>query len=341
MSAIGIIANPASGKDIRRLVAYGSVFDNEEKINIVRRVLVGLATCGVDQVIYMPDYYGIVARAVEGLHHTCSNVEFTMADIKLTGTQIDSYHAALAMKDYGVGCIITLGGDGTNRMVAKACGEVPLLPISTGTNNVFPFMLEGTIAGLAAGLVASGALKENQGVYRTKKLEIYKKNRLVDIALIDAVVFDERFVASRAIWNMDCVKQVVVTRGEAHNIGIAAIAGNLIPIKSTEKKGLTFELQNDKINMVASIAPGRIVPFGIKNYKTVELYEKVKIFAKRGVIALDGEREIEILDNDAISIRLTFDGPNVVDAMTVLREAAYIGYFSNEKILANVVNCLR
>ncbi len=36
---IGIIANPASGKDIRRLVAQGSVFDTSEKINILRRVL--------------------------------------------------------------------------------------------------------------------------------------------------------------------------------------------------------------------------------------------------------------------------------------------------------------
>jgi hypothetical protein len=30
-ASVGIIANPASGKDIRRLVAYGTVFDNQEK----------------------------------------------------------------------------------------------------------------------------------------------------------------------------------------------------------------------------------------------------------------------------------------------------------------------
>jgi len=32
LKPIGIIPNPASGKDIRRLVAYGSVFDNNEKV---------------------------------------------------------------------------------------------------------------------------------------------------------------------------------------------------------------------------------------------------------------------------------------------------------------------
>jgi len=35
--AIGIAANPASGKDIRRLVARASVFDNQEKCSIVAR----------------------------------------------------------------------------------------------------------------------------------------------------------------------------------------------------------------------------------------------------------------------------------------------------------------
>ena len=60
---VGIIANPASGKDIRRLVAHGSTFDNNEKINIVRRVLLGLAAAGVGEVVYLPDTYGIVERA--------------------------------------------------------------------------------------------------------------------------------------------------------------------------------------------------------------------------------------------------------------------------------------
>ena len=49
MKSIGIIANPASGKDIRRLVAYGSVFDNFEKTNIVKRILKALDALQVDE----------------------------------------------------------------------------------------------------------------------------------------------------------------------------------------------------------------------------------------------------------------------------------------------------
>lgn len=33
MKAVGIIANPASGKDIRRLVANGTLVTNQEKID--------------------------------------------------------------------------------------------------------------------------------------------------------------------------------------------------------------------------------------------------------------------------------------------------------------------
>lgn len=46
-SLVGIIANPASGRDIRRLVAHGTVIDNNEKTAIVRRILIGLEAVGI------------------------------------------------------------------------------------------------------------------------------------------------------------------------------------------------------------------------------------------------------------------------------------------------------
>ena len=66
-SLVGIVANPASGKDIRRLVAHGSSFDNNEKINIVRRVLLGMDAVGTERVAYMPDTYAIVERAASSI----------------------------------------------------------------------------------------------------------------------------------------------------------------------------------------------------------------------------------------------------------------------------------
>ena len=46
MRAVGLVANPASGKDIRRLTGKASVFDNREKLAIVRRAVVGAIAAG-------------------------------------------------------------------------------------------------------------------------------------------------------------------------------------------------------------------------------------------------------------------------------------------------------
>src|SRR4029079_4236241 len=127
--AIGIIANPASGKDIRRLVAHASTFDNNEKINIVRRALLGMDAVGVEEVWHLPDSYFIVHRAADGLNLALSLRPLPM---EILGNSSDSYEAARRMADLGVGAIMTLGGDGTNRVVAKGCGEVPLVAVSTG-----------------------------------------------------------------------------------------------------------------------------------------------------------------------------------------------------------------
>ena len=66
-NSVGIIANPASGRDIRRLVAHGAVFNNDEKVNIVRRVLLGLEAVGVERVFFMPDSFSIGPKALDGL----------------------------------------------------------------------------------------------------------------------------------------------------------------------------------------------------------------------------------------------------------------------------------
>ena len=54
---------------------------------------------------------------------------------------------------------------------------MPLLPVSTGTNDVFPVVREATIAGLAAGLVATGAVPRAEALARAKVLEFRAGDR--------------------------------------------------------------------------------------------------------------------------------------------------------------------
>ncbi|MDT8901632.1 ATP-NAD kinase family protein [Anaeroselena agilis] len=329
MTTVGIIANPASGKDIRRLVAYGTVFDNQEKVNIVRRILLGLAAAGVRRVIYMPDYYGIVPRAVEGLSSKDRPpLDIVPADVPLTCTQQDSAAAAAAMRENGAACIVTLGGDGTNRLVAKGCGDVPLLPVSTGTNNVFPAMMEGTIAGLAAGAVACGLAGGEAALRRAKKLLISKDGAPADIALVDAVVLDGSFIGSRAIWEVEPIRQIVLTQCAPHAIGISAIGGQLVPVGPHEERGLTVEIGGGgDAGVLAPIAPGVVVPVRVKTFRAIALGEQVPVAHTPCVIALDGEREVEIRADETAAIQLTAAGPLVVDAKAALAAAAANGAF--------------
>src|SRR6266568_4269611 len=207
---VGIIANPASGRDIRRLVAHGTVFDNNEKTAIVRRVLLGMEAIGMMRVAYMPEHdFGIVPRALSVQHGQTPafSLEAFPLAMPVTGTSSDSTCAARLLAELGAGCIITLGGDGTNRAVAKGCGTVPLIPISTGTNNVFPTFLEGTLAGMAAGLIANG-MGDKRVVQRAPRLEVRIDDVAIESALVDVVASSLPFLGTRAIWDMSVVREV-------------------------------------------------------------------------------------------------------------------------------------
>lgn len=328
MSLVGIIANPASGKDIRRLVAYGSVFDNQEKVRIVRRVLLGLVAVGVEHVCYMQDYFGIVERALNRIE---TPVTVFPARFPLQGNQEDSMHAARIMGEQGATCIVTVGGDGTNRAVAKGCTSVPILPISTGTNNVFPSMVEGTIAGLAAGLVALKRVPLEECTFLSTKLEVVLNGKAVDLALVDAAVYDDLFVASRAIWDMDKIRQIFLNRAEPDSIGLSSIGGFLHPVTAEEPQCLYLELGCNGRSVTAAVAPGMIKQVLIKNQRILGLGEEVEVDFVPSILALDGEREVEVKRGERAAIRLSRDGPIVVDVKRTMTAAMKRGILFPEE----------
>ena len=327
MSLVGIIANPASGKDIRRLVAYGSVFDNQEKVRILRRVLIGLAAVGVERICYMQDYFGIVDRALSRID---IKIPISALNFKLTGTQEDSIQAAQTMAGEGVACIVTLGGDGTNRAVVKGNASVPLLPISTGTNNVFPDMVEGTIAGLAAGLVAKRLVPLSEVASTHTRLEVILDGKMVDLALVDALVYDSVFVGSRAVWDMDKVRTVFLNRAEPENIGISSIGGQIHPVGPADPMGLCLELGGNGRAVIAPVAPGMIREVLVSAQSVMQIGEEFKIRLTPSVLALDGEREVEIRQGQQAAIRLGEAGPTVVDVTRTMKAAMQRNIFTSD-----------
>jgi predicted polyphosphate/ATP-dependent NAD kinase len=323
MTAVGIIANPASGKDIRRLTAHGSVFDNYEKVSIVRRVLLGLQAMRVEQVWIMPDAFGIGHKALDGLG---LGLDVSILKMPVTFTQDDSTRAAALMAEAGAGCIVTLGGDGTNRATAKASGTVPLMPISTGTNNVFPTLIEGTIAGLAAGLAARGLVDE--AVQTVPRLDVIRSGATVDVALVDVAVYDERFVAARAIWDASKIKEVVLIRAEPGTIGLSSIGAHLPDVTSKGGEAVYLRMGPGGQRVLAPIAPGLIQPVSVAECRRLDPGDEVTICHPGPcVLALDGEREIELRAEATVCVRLNVHGPRVVDARRAVEIAAAAGVF--------------
>ncbi|MBI4306503.1 MAG: NAD(+)/NADH kinase [Chloroflexi bacterium] len=310
-SIVGIIANPAAGRDIRRLVAQGRVVSDQEKANTLRRVFAGLAAVGVDGVLVMPERVGLARLAREDV---AGRLDVDFVEMVPGWQGDDSTVAAQLMVKAGVRCIVTLGGDGTNRVVAKACRDVPVVPISTGTNNVFPQMVEGTLGGLAAGAVAKGIAPVSEVCRTSKRLDVYVDGEAIDIALVDAAVSREMFTGARAIWDLSTVQEVFLTRAEPASIGISSIGAQLRPTAMDDPAGLYFRLGDDKggRSVVAPIAPGVVRAVPVAEWRQLQPGERHEVEMRPGTIALDGEREIVLLHDHKVEISLRLDGPKVV-----------------------------
>jgi len=333
---VGMIANPAASKDIRRLVAQGRVVPDWEKVNTLKRALLGLQAVGVDRVVAMPDSSHLVARARDDAN---LSLELESLDMPALYTEGDTVRAAQMMEEMGVGCVITLGGDGTNRAVAKGSASMPIVAVSTGTNNVFPTMIEGTLAGLAAGLVVQGDLDLSRVTVVSKMLEIYIDGQYRDMALVDVALSRERFVATRAIWDMSTIYEVFLTRAEPSSIGLSSIGGRLQPLSLEEEGGLYYRLADSvgtvaanrdpdtSIKVLAPIAPGMISTVPVADWRLLEEGERVPVEPRFCTIALDGERSISVTPDHKVEVGITRTGPPVVQVELVLETAATLGLF--------------
>jgi predicted polyphosphate/ATP-dependent NAD kinase len=336
LSFVGIIANPASGKDIRRVVSQATVVNNHEKVSIVRRVLLALHASGVRRVEIMPDHFGIGERALAGLRNQSEILDAaSLIDMPIEHAANDSLLAAQILRDTGAGCIVVLGGDGTCRVVSRGCGAVPLLPISTGTNNVVPFFIDGTVAGSAAAYVAGlqetasdPGFELEQTCHRHKRLLVQINGRQVDQALVEVTLLATRFVGSRAVWETGSLRQVFVSRAQPVNIGLSSIVGLVYPVDPAQPSGASVSVVPNGRRVLVPIAPGTFEPVGIGQIQDLQPGVAHPVGEDRpAILALDGEREITLYDGDEAAVTLDLDGPWIVDVDRALHLAVENGAF--------------
>lgn len=332
MSKIGIIANPSSGKDIRRLVSHATTVDNNEKENIVERIVLAAQAFGVSEFFIMPDTFQIgyiVKDNLTTLGELTGKIE--ILDMILTGCIEDTISAVIEMEKKNVGCIVVLGGDGTSRAVAKVIKETPLISLSTGTNNVYPEIIEGTVAGMAAAVVAGKKYNIDKITHRDKRIEIYKNDKLIDIALVDAVISKNIVIGSKAIWNLEDILKIIASRAHPASIGFSSIAGCKKIVKEKDDFGICIDLTEKKHKILAPVAAGTIKPVFMGDECIIRLNEDYTFIPEEnGTIALDGEREITFRPKDEFVFRITRNGPLRVNVKKALELSHVKGFFKCE-----------
>jgi predicted polyphosphate/ATP-dependent NAD kinase len=339
--AVGILANPASGRDIRRLVARASVFHIAEKCNMIVRMLFALGSVGVERAYMMADRDGIAGRVQKNFAETIPQLAFL--DIPVEGGPVDTLRAVESMVKLGVRAIVVLGGDGTHRLVAKVCGDTPITALSTGTNNVFPRVCETTVAGLATGLVAMDQVRLSDSVFRNKILCVELNGIQRDVALVDVAITHDLWIGARAVWNPQNLAHAFCSFGEPDAIGLSSVAGLLCPVDRTASGGLRLDFApscSATHTVLAPIAPGLIVPVGVERVQEIAFGERQTIGISQGVIALDGEREIEFGPNDHVTVHLERDGPFTIAIERVMARAAQDGLLVSSRKLVECQEAL-
>jgi hypothetical protein len=327
---VGILANPASGRDVRRLVARASVFPAVEKGNMILRMLSAMGSLGVREVLMMPDTGGIAARIIHEQDAAIARSggkwpRVSFLEMPIEYDEIDSIRAVEQMVSQGVELIIVMGGDGTHRVVSKACGATPLIALSTGTNNTFPEIREATVAGLAAGLVATGRVRVEGVSSQNKLLRLSLGERGEEIALVDLCVSTECWVGTRALWQPACLRELFVTFASPSSIGLSSIVGYLLPVERWDPFGMRLLLAppgEGRFTLSVPIAPGLMEQVGVVEMSELHPRQVCAIGTGRGTIAFDGERSIAFNEQDRPMVRLEMEGPITIDIDRVMRVAA-------------------
>ncbi|OUM02182.1 ATP-NAD kinase family protein [Variovorax sp. JS1663] len=336
-ATVGIIANPVSARDIRRVVANANSLQLADRVNILLRLVAALGSCDIARVLVMPDREGLrpmLRRHLDRLHAAADEAtvlpQVAWLEMPVTGCVDDSFRAARMLHEAGVAAIVVLGGDGTHRAVVRECGEVPVAGLSTGTNNAYPEMREATVAGLAVGLYAAGCIPDALALVPNKRLELSvnagRADERRDIALVDVAISSEHFIGARALWKADTLSAVYLAYAEPEAIGISAIGGLLAPVGRREPGGLAIELAPEGRTILrAPIAPGLVRPVAVSGWRRMADGVPCRVRQASGVIALDGEREIAFVASDEITVTLRERAFRSIDIAACMRHAARAG----------------
>jgi len=305
---------------VRRLAARASNMTHEAKRDIVARVAAGADATGVTDIYVTREPFRIASLALEYmelkarvhiLDHPIAN------DASDTARQVQAFQAA------GCDTIVSLGGDGTNRAIVRTASNVNLIALSTGTNNVFPQLLEPTIGGMIAGFVAAGRLPHAELARRAKVIRIVLPNGATDVGLIDAALLKNDFVGNFLPFDAARLVRILLTRAEPDSVGMSPIGGFIDPVGAADDCGLLVEMGPGR-SFLAPLSPGLFREVSVRAHSRVALHAPVE-FRGPAVLALDGDRDFKLEAHQTATLTITRDGPWLFDIAAAMRHAVRHG----------------
>lgn len=298
---IGLIANPLSSKDIRRLTGLARVVDIEEKANLLARLLVGLGTRPGTVVGALDDPAGLVRRAVALARSKAPAVEYL--PMEAAGNEEDTRCAAGILAERGASALITLGGDGTIRAAVEGWPEAPLVPLAAGTNNAAALAEEPTVTGVAVVVALESG---DPDLFRpTSALRVATPTRAFT-AVIDVVTVRGKWLGAGALWEPDDLVEAVVTSARPASVGVASIGARLGPLAPGRARWVRFG-PGRRVRGV--LGPGLVVDMTVAEHLDLEQGDHIDLDLAGRVVALDGERRVV---TETARVRVV-TGPRVLD----------------------------
>lgn len=297
---VGLVANPMSSKDIRRLTGLARVIDIEEKANLVARFLVGVGARADVRVLALDDPAGLVRRAVGLAGVRAARVDYL--PLEPEGSEADTRVAAAMLAEEAASCVVTVGGDGTVRAAAEGWPGAPLVPLAAGTNNAFAFNEEPTVVGLATGI----AVSDRPDAFTSTTAVEVETDVGNAVAVIDAVAVSDRWVGSGAVWDPTHLVEGLVTTSRRTAVGIASVSGAFGDLAPAHARLLRFG-GGDAVRAV--FGPGVVLDVPVVECVDLPQGSVHRLDASAGLVALDGERKLPATGATARVIA----GPRVLD----------------------------
>jgi hypothetical protein len=298
---VGLVANPTSSKDIRRLTTLARVIDIEEKANLVARLLIGLASETGIEVMALDDSAGLVRRAVGMAGSSAPPVGYLPLDVE--GDEGDTRRSAGLLEELGAEALVTVGGDGTVRAAVEGWPEARLIPLAAGTNNAFALTDEPSVVGMATAIALRG---NPDGAFKpTTAIEVDTTDGWA-LAVIDAVLVRSHWVGAGAIRDPRDLIEGVVTSSRRTAVGIASVSAALGTLAPGHARHLRF---GGERSVRAVFGPGLVLNVSVEDHEDLPIGAELTLTDGGGMVAVDGERRLPA----GGGVVRVIDGPHVLD----------------------------